>query len=47
MKKRINNILKKKIKVGVIGLGFVGLPLLRLMKKKKLMFMVLIQTIQK
>ncbi len=36
MKKRINNILKKKIKVGVIGLGFVGLPLLRLMKKKKI-----------
>lgn len=36
MKKKINNISKKKLKVGVIGLGFVGLPLLRLIKKKKI-----------
>ena len=32
--KIINNILKKKLKVGIIGLGFVGLPLLRLIRKK-------------
>ena len=34
--KIINNILKKKLKVGIIGLGFVGLPLLRLIRKKKI-----------
>ena len=35
--RNINNILKnKKFKVGIIGLGYVGLPLVNLFVKKKI-----------
>ena len=36
MKKLLKKIDKKKVKVGIVGLGYVGLPLVKLFVKNKI-----------